>query len=136
MGMVLRKAGIDESNWKEVASALGLSQGFIEGLFKTGMSWIGKYGFKDVLSNWQEQESSRGGYVSWEKLAEAIQNVKKYGVDYSQTILEISGEGGVVVFNCIINGYDRQKLCGLVNTNINYLVLLSHYATPNFITIL
>ena len=95
MGMVLRKTGIDESNWKEIASALGLSRGFIEGLIQTGMGWIGKYGFKDVLSNWQDQESSRGAYVSWDKLAEAIQNVKKYGVDYSQTILEISGEGRV-----------------------------------------
>ena len=101
MVMVLREAGIDESNWRVISSALGLSLGYVEGMFLEQKFMVRMSSFKGVFEKWQDQE---GGNVSWDKLAEAIQNVKKYGVDYSQTILEISGEGGVVVVNCIISG--------------------------------
>ena len=86
MNMVLTKAGIKEA--ADVASALGLSQSTIEGWVQFGKSFIGLQSvWKDLLSKWQEEEP----YVSWEKLAEAVR--VKYGVKYSQTILEIAGEG-------------------------------------------
>ena len=96
MNMVLSKAGVKEANWKEVASALGLSQGIIGTILNLFRSQ--KWG--DVLSKWEEQERKTKGYVSWNKLAEAVQS--KYGVKSSQTILEISGEGNKV-----------ESLCGL-----------------------
>ena len=105
MSMVLKEAHVDEGDWKDVATALGLSQGIIEGWIKKGMSWFGMYGWKDVLNKWREQESSQRRYISWDKLAEAVQNVKKYGVRFSQTILEISGEGTamhVCVCVCVV----------------------------------
>ena len=83
MSMVLNKAGIKEA--ADVASALGLSQSswqWVKGLFGV-QSWAA------VLDKWKEQDS----YVSWNKLAEALQ--KKHGVDSSQIILEISGEGNI-----------------------------------------
>lgn len=91
MGMVLSKAGVKETNWKEVASALGLSQSIIEKIFGLFRS----HSWEEVLSKWQEQERNNKGYVSWNKLAEAVQN--KYGVIPSQTILDISGEGNEIV---------------------------------------
>ena len=86
MSMVLIKAGIKEA--ADVASALGLSQSFWQGLVQTGKSLFGIQSvWKNLLSKWQEEES----YVSWEKLAEAVQ--EKFGVESSQTILETAGEG-------------------------------------------
>ena len=84
MDMVLSKAGIKEA--AGVASALGLSQSFWQH-FK---GWLGVQSWAAVLNEWKKQES----YISWNKLAEAVQ--RKHGVDYSQIILEISGEGNVV----------------------------------------
>ena len=84
MSMVLNKAFIKEA--ADVASALGIPQSSWQ-WFK-GM--LGVQSWKAVLDKWKEQDS----YVSWKKLAEALQ--KKHGVDSSQTILEISGEGKVM----------------------------------------
>ena len=84
MIMVLNKAYIKEA--ADVASALSLSQSawqWVKGLFGV-QSWTA------VLDKWKEQDS----YVSWNKLAEALQ--KKHGVDSSQIILELSGEGNVI----------------------------------------
>ena len=76
MGMVLKEAGIKET---DVASTLGLSMSLIQ-------TW---FGFQEILNKWQEQESD----VSWKQLAEAVR--EKFGVNSSQIILEISGEGKV-----------------------------------------
>ena len=84
MRMVLNKAGIKEA--ADVASALGLSLS-LQHWFK---SLFGVQSWAAVLDKWKEQES----YVSWNKLAEALQ--KRHGVDCSQIILEISGEGKVI----------------------------------------
>ena len=84
MIMVLNKAGIKEA--ADVASALSLSQStwqWVKGVLGV-QSWTG------VLDKWKEQDS----YISWNKLAEALQ--KKHGVDSSQIILELSGEGNKV----------------------------------------
>ena len=93
--MVLNEAGI--SNWQDVAAALSLSQ--------TTWQWIkGVFGikcWKAVLDKWQNQESC----VSWDKLAEVLQ--EKCGIDSSQTILEISGAGGVHFF---VVYYTRHSL--------------------------
>ena len=84
MSMVLNKAGIKEA--ADVASALGISQSLGQ-WFK---SLLGIQSWTAVLNKWKDQES----YVSWNKLADALQ--KQHGVDSSQIILEISGEGNKV----------------------------------------
>ena len=90
MGMVLNEA-IKDANWKDVTEALGLSPGLFEGWYQRVKSGLGFDDWKHILSKWQDQEIKKGGYVSWSKLADALQ--EKYGVDSSQAILEISGEG-------------------------------------------
>ena len=83
MSIVLEKAGIMHSDGQYVADRLGLTQsvaGWLKNLF--GMDC-----WKEVLSKWHDQ----GSHVSWDKLAEAVQ--EKYGVGASETILELSGEG-------------------------------------------
>ena len=91
MGMVLSEA-IKEANWKNITTALGLSPGLFEGWFQRGKSfWLGRDDWQNILSKWKDQE---GEYVSWSKLADALQ--ESYGVDSSQAILEISGEGKFV----------------------------------------
>ena len=87
--MVLNKVDIKDP--ADVASALGLSQSFAEGIFQAGKNFFGLQSvWNDILIKWLEHES----YVSWGKLAEAVR--EKRGVDCSQTILEISGEGRVM----------------------------------------
>ena len=87
--MVLNKVDIKDP--ADVASALGLSQSIAEGIFQAGKSFLGLQSvWNDILNKWLEHES----YISWGKLAEAVH--KKRGVDCSQTILEISGEGRVM----------------------------------------
>ena len=88
MSMVLNKAGIYEA--ADVASALGLSQS----LGQWYKRLFGVQRWAAVLAVWKEQ----GSYVSWNKLAEAVQ--RKHGVDSSQIILEISGEGNVIYSEC------------------------------------
>ena len=89
MAMVLNKVDIKDP--ADVASALGLSQNFAEGIFQAGKNFFGLQSvWNDILIKWLEHES----YVSWGKLAEAVR--EKRGVDCSQIILEISGEGRVM----------------------------------------
>lgn len=86
MRMVLNKAGITEP--ADVANALGLSQTSWQGFVQTGKTLLKFQSvWKDLLSKWQEEES----YVSWEKLAETVR--ERFGVESSQTILEVAGEG-------------------------------------------
>ena len=87
MSIVLEKAGIMHSDWEYVADRLGLTQSFAGWLFQTGKNLFRMDCWKEVLSKWHEQ----GSHVSWDKLAEAVQ--EKYGVGASETILELSGEG-------------------------------------------
>lgn len=84
MSMVLNKAGIKEA--ADVANALGISQSLGQRFIRL----FGVQSWEAILDKWKEQES----YVSWNKLAEALQ--KQHGVDSSQIILEISGEGNKV----------------------------------------
>ena len=89
MAMVLNKLDIKDP--ADVASALGLSQNIAEWTFQAGKKILGLQSvWNDILIKWRDHES----YVSWDKLAEAVR--KKRGVDCSQTILEISGEGRVM----------------------------------------
>ena len=85
--MVLKGAGIIDP--KDVVSALGLSHDWL--LQARCAPQIGLLSvWKEILNKWKEQES----YVSWNKLAEAVR--EKFGVDFSQFILNISGEGEVI----------------------------------------
>ena len=86
MRMVLNEADITEP--ADVANALGLSQTSWQGFVQTGKTLLRFQSvWKDLLSKWQEEES----YVSWEKLAETVR--ERFGVESSQTILEVAGEG-------------------------------------------
>ena len=96
MRAVLHEAGITEV--AEFASALSLSLGW----FHTGKSIIGIQIWEKILSKWQDQESE----VSWHKLAEAVR--EKYGVDASQIILEMSGEG--IHSYCRLSSQDAMHL--------------------------
>ena len=87
MRIVLEKAGIMDSDWQYVADRLGLTQSFAGWLKQTGKNLLGMDCWTEVLSKWRDQ----GSHVSWDKLAEAVQ--EKYGVGASETILELSGEG-------------------------------------------
>ena len=86
MRMVLNEADITEP--ADVANALGLLQTSWQGFVQTGKTLLRFQSvWKDLLSKWQEEES----YVSWEKLAETVR--ERFGVESSQTILEVAGEG-------------------------------------------
>ena len=91
MSIVLKKAGIVDDDWQDVAHALDLTQSFGTAgwLLQKGKNLLGFQCWTEVLNKWHEQ----GSPVSWDKLADALQ--KKYGVDATQTILELSGEGSV-----------------------------------------
>ena len=89
MNMVLKEAGINDC--QDVAAELCLSQTTWQRI----RNFFGIQRWKAVFDNWQDQESC----VSWDRLAEVLR--KKYGIDLTQTILEISG-GGRVDFCCIL----------------------------------
>ena len=92
MSMVLKTADIRDDHWRDVASSLGLSQNVLQRFYQEGRSFFGLQCWKEVISKWQEQER----FISWDKLAEAL--CEKYGIDSSQTILELSG-GGYLFIN-------------------------------------
>jgi len=87
MSIVLEKAGITHNDWEYVADRLGLTQTIAGWLLQKGKNFLRMDCWKEVLSKWRDQ----GSHVSWDKLAEAVQ--EQYGVGASETILELSGEG-------------------------------------------
>ena len=128
MSMVLDKAGIKEA--ADVASALGLSQS----LGQWYKSLFGVQSWAAVLAMWKEQES----YVSWSKLAEAVQRI--HGVDSSQIILEISGEGNIIYSEysmistrCCVAYYVKafQLLVRIQCATQLTLIYLPHYLSQN-----